>query len=97
MDVVFKVKDKTGRKIRLTKKQWNHITRKHPYMTNYVNEIKETIEKADNIVPHEIGNLFDYYKHYKHRKEKLKLLKIIVKYLNGEGFIISSYFVTHIN
>ena len=97
MPNVFEANDKTSRKIRLSKERWNHITKKHPYMTNYLNEIKETINSPDKIVFHEIGNLFDYYKYHKHKESKLKFLKVIVKYLNGNGFILSAYFVTHIN
>jgi len=96
MEYVFEITDKSGRKIKLTKRQWAHITTKHPYMSNFLNEIKETIENSNKIVPHEIGNLFDYYGYYKHRKDKLNFLKIIVKYLNGAGFILSSYFVKKI-
>ncbi len=97
MDHIFELTDKTGRKIHLTKERWNHITMKHPYMSNYLTEIEETIKSSQKIMPHERGNLFGYYNYYKHRKGKLKFLKIVVKFLNGEGFILSAYFVTHIN
>jgi len=36
-----------------------------------------------------------YYKHFKHRKESTKYLKVIVKYLNGGGYVLSSYFVKY--
>ncbi len=94
---IFEIVDKSGRKIYLTKERWKHITAKHSYMTNYLNDIEEAIKNPDKVIRHEIGNLFDYYGHYKHRKDKLKFLKVIVKYLNGKGFILSAYFVTHIN
>jgi hypothetical protein len=38
-------------------------------------------------------NVRYYYKYYKNRKSKAKYLRVIVKYLNGEGFIITAYFV----
>jgi hypothetical protein len=94
---IFEIKDKTGRKIRLTKRQWEHIAIKHPYMANYLNEIEETIKNPDKIIQHNFGNLFDYYKYYKNRKDNLKFLKVIVKYLNGDRFILSAYFVKYIN
>ncbi len=97
MDIVFEVTDKSGRRIRLTGRQWEHITTKHPYMANYLNEMKDAARNPDKIVSHDIGNLFDYYKYYKNRKDKLKFLKVVVKYLNSGGFILSAYFVTHIN
>lgn len=53
-EFVFEIVDKTGRKIRLTKRQWSHITSPespHAYMTNYVEEIKETLVKPDKVIP----------------------------------------------
>ena len=71
MDHIFEITDKTGRKIRLTKKQWTHITSPtspHAYMTNYLEEIKETLINPDKMV----NSLSDdqkvnYYKYYKKR------------------------------
>ncbi|MBS3086431.1 hypothetical protein J4422_01905 [Candidatus Pacearchaeota archaeon] len=98
MDHIFEITDKTGRKIRLTKKQWTHITSPtspHAYMTNYLEEIKETLINPDKMV----NSLSDdqkvnYYKYYKKRE---RYLKNIVNYLNGNGFVISAYFVKSIN
>ena len=95
---IFEITDKTGRKIRLTKKQWTHITSPtspHAYMTNYLEEIKETLINPDKMV----NSLSDdqkvnYYKYYKKRE---RYLKNIVNYLNGNGFVISAYFVKSIN
>ncbi|GAI26275.1 unnamed protein product, partial [marine sediment metagenome] len=39
------------------------------------------------------SNKKDYYKYYKNRKQ---YLKVIVNYLNGNGFVISAYFVRNI-
>jgi len=97
MDIIFETTDKTGRKIRLTKERWSHITIKHPDMSNYLEETEETIKFSQKIIPHTRGRLFDFYKHYKHKKGKLKFLKVVAKYLNGEGFILSAYFVPRIN
>lgn len=95
MSNIFEIVDKTGRNIRLTQKPWLHITTKHPYMANYLEEIKETLIFPTKIVQHPKGNLFDYYKYYKQRQE-LKFLKVVVKYLNGDGFVLSAYFVPQI-
>ncbi|MBS3098598.1 hypothetical protein J4462_00115 [Candidatus Pacearchaeota archaeon] len=101
MSLIFEVVDKTGRKIRLTKERWSHISSQispHAYMTNYLGEIKETLTKPDKIVRSATDeNKTNYYKYYKYRKSENKLLKIIVKYLNGDGFVISSYFVRKIS
>jgi hypothetical protein len=38
MELVFETTDKIGKKIRLTKKQWEHITTTHNELTNYLNQ-----------------------------------------------------------
>ncbi len=38
----------------------------------------------------------NFYKYFKHKKQKSKFLKVVVKYLNGEGFIISAHFLREI-
>ena len=97
MNYILEVVDKNGRNVYLTKKQWTHITSPsslHAYMTNYLNEIKETIQKPDKmLLSFYSENKASYYKFYKSRKE---YLKVIVNYLNLEGFVITSYFVRNI-
>lgn len=93
-DNIFEVIDKTGRKIRLTKRQFQHVIC-HKGMENHIEEIKETLVNPLNIVSHEAGELYDYYKYCKNVKRKAKYLQVVVKYLNGEGFILTAYFVRH--
>ena len=50
---IFEVVDKSNRKIRLSKERQKHITSPsslYAYMTNYLEEIKETLENSDNII-----------------------------------------------
>ena len=96
MGFIFEVKDKTGRKIRLTKKQWTHINKKHPAIANYLDEIKETIENPDAVIESEEENVYLYYKYYKRLKSPYNYILAIVKYLNGEGYIMSAYFEKNI-
>ncbi|MDP3027541.1 MAG: PBECR2 nuclease fold domain-containing protein [Nanoarchaeota archaeon] len=91
MNVVFEIKDKTGRKIHLSKERWSHIRQRHPNVAD-IEEIEETLKNPLKIIEAE-EDFVAYYKHFKHRKESAKYLKIIVKYLNGDGYVISSYFV----
>ena len=93
MDNLFEITDKTGRKIRLTKMQWDHIRQNHPEVEE--DEIKQTLQKPLKIL--EKGkNKFFYYQHVKYKRPPAKFLRVIVKYLNGNGFTISSYFVRNI-
>jgi hypothetical protein len=92
MDRLFEVIDKSRRKIRLTKKQWSHIIGIHPELSNYFEELQKTLEKPIKIVSREKGNLNEYYSYQKNRKYSEKYLRLIVKYLNGDGFIITAHF-----
>ncbi len=90
---IFNITDKTRRGIRLTKRQWRETTLKHPNMSAYLEEIKETLIKPDVISDYNIDEKVRYYyKYFKQIKSRNKYLLVIVKYLNGEGFVIKSYF-----
>jgi len=93
MGPVFEAKDKTGRNIHMPQRQWSHITRKHPFMVAYEEEIKETLAKPDKIADYSFDEQVKYYyKYYKHKEGPNKYLLVVVKYLNGAGFVISAYF-----
>ena len=95
-DRVFEITDKTGRKIRLTKEQWSHIKKKHPEVEKY-ELIEETILKPDKVTDYDIDESVKYYyKYYKHRSSHEKYLQIVVKYLNGKGFILTAQFKPYI-
>jgi len=97
MEIVFEVVDKSDRKIRLTERQWKHVLKRHPDMTNYKEEIKETLRNPQVVLPHPYDALGKYYFSYlKHKKGLYKYLLVIVKYLNGDGFVISTYFEKNI-
>ncbi len=90
----FEVEDKTGRRIRLTKERWKHITQEHPNIQNF-EELKETLINPLKIMPstYDPENV-QYY--YKFNKKKKRYLMVAVKYLNGEGFIITTYYMRNI-
>ena len=94
MNHIFEISDKTARKIKLTKRQWAHITTKHPNMSGKEEEIKKALENPDTILPHKFDeNAGNYYKYNK--KEKAYLF-VSAKYLNGDGFVITSFYTQHI-
>jgi len=95
-DIIFDVIDKTRRKIRLTKKQWKHI-QKHPHMHESLERIKETIKSPLTIRYDEFNERVNYsYREYKNMELKERYLFVSVKYLNGEGFIITSFYTNKI-
>ncbi len=92
MKNVFEIVDKTGRKIHLSKKQWIHIKRKHPEI-QVIEILEETIQNPDKITIYNFDeSVHYYYKYFKHLKSQYRFLCVAVKYLNGEGYIITSYF-----
>ncbi len=90
---LFEVIDRSGRLIRLPAKRWRHITHEHPNVTD-IHEVIATIT-----IPLVITQSFHdaqvrYY--YSYHKTKRRYLFVGVKYLNGTGFIITSYYVRKI-
>ncbi|HJX50182.1 MAG TPA: hypothetical protein VJ438_01835 [Candidatus Nanoarchaeia archaeon] len=92
MSYVFEITDKSGRKIHLSKKQWAHIRKKHPEIEDF-EMLKEGIEKFDKVTNYGYDPSVHYfYKHFKHKQPPNRHLCIAIKYLNGEGYIITAYF-----
>ena len=95
MKVIFEITDKTGRKIRLTSKQWKHIKQDHPEVKDE-ERIKSVLKQPDKITQPYYGSKHYYHKYFKHRKSPDKYLMIVVNYLNGEGFVVTAYYVSYI-
>ena len=94
MDNIFEVKDKTGRIIYLSGERWKHIIVEHPSLANKIDDIKDTIVKPLIINQSKYRKNVQYY--YKYYKDKKLYLMAIVKYLNGKGFIMTSFYVKNI-
>jgi len=93
MALLFVTSDKTGRDIRLTKERWHHITLEHPEITEH-EQLIETLKHPLKIKPSKYDpDVCWYYKYLKNRK---RYLVVSVKYLNGDGFIITAYFMRNI-
>lgn len=88
---IFEVKDKTGRKIYLTKERWTHINIEHPEVSHYFFILEEVLTNPLRITDYEYDEKVKYY--YRYLKNVKKYLLLIVKYLNGEGYIITSYII----
>jgi hypothetical protein len=86
-DIIFeRVVD--GRKIRLTKKQWFHISSRHPGLTNKIYLIDQTLLNPTRKL--QFSN--ETIKYYRYFKEMKYYLMVAVRTLNGEGFVITAYF-----
>jgi hypothetical protein len=95
--IVFEVIDRSERKIHLSTERWKHINQEHPEVADYLEEIQETLKNPIKITHYsDDESVKYYYKYFKNRESSAKYLLVIVKYLNGTGFIITSYFVRKI-
>ena len=88
---IFEIKDKSGRNIYLSNERWKHIT-KHPEMQDkhILEKIKDTLIKPDTIISESYEVAIHTY--YRYAKERKKYLLVSVKYLNGEGYVITSFY-----
>ena len=92
MTYIFEITDKSGRKIHLTKQRWGHIRKKHPEVEN-TELIEYTLKNPDKIISNYTDETVNrYYKYFKDRKSPKKYLLVSVKYLNGEGHVVTSFF-----
>jgi hypothetical protein len=89
---VLEVTDKSGRTIHLSKRQWTHIRKKHPEIES-LEMLRQGIENFDKITTNDFDpSVFYFRKYFKPKKSKNKYLCTVVKYLNGNGYIITAYF-----
>ena len=90
MSWLFEIKDKSGRNIHLSKERWNHIVTEHPKLANSTEEIKDIVLNPLVVRKSKYDEKVIF--HYKFYKELSKYLLVSVKYLNGEGFIITAFY-----
>ena len=92
---IFAVQEKNNKIIYLTKERWSHIIRSHS--TVNIEDIRNTLEKPLLITKDkEEQDIRYYYKYFKTILSEEKYLMVVVKYLNGKGFIITSFYTDKI-
>ena len=88
-------KDKFGRSIKLTDERLQHIL-EHIELPKPLNKIEETLMFPSVIIKSgDDPYVWLYYKPYKFDRQKSFLL-IIVKIRNGEGFVITAFYVKNL-
>ncbi len=91
---LFEIRDQTGRVIRLTVERWKHIAQEHPAVQN-IEELKDVLMNPTVIKPSKYNPQNVRY-YYRFNKEKGKYLFAAVRYLNGEGFVVTAYYVRNL-
>lgn len=92
---LFEITDVTGRRIHLTKERWQHIIHEHPNVAVFeklITVVTDPVKISDSKYNPETVK---YY--YQFDKSKKMYLMVAVKYLNGEGFIITAYYLRNIS
>lgn len=90
--VIFEVVSVLRKKIKLTEIQWTHILLQHGEIHDQLDKVKETIIDPDFVLFDEEEDNFQYYKFYDITPVTAKYMLVIVKHLNTEGFIITTFF-----
>ena len=95
MVYIFEITDKIGRKVHLTKERLKHI-QKHPYMQDSIENIKDALKDPSTIRYEDDKDVLYFYKEFKQMPKLERYLLVSVKYLNSEGFVITSFFTNKI-
>ena len=95
MDIIFEVIDALGKEVHLSKERWKHIL-KHPHMHEHLENMQLTLKKPVAITYENDESVLYFYKEFKHNEPRERYLLVGVKYLNGGGFIITSFFTNKI-
>jgi hypothetical protein len=82
----------SGKPIRLTLKQWYHITESHDYMAGNIDKVMETVNMPDWIAKGIKGELIagKYY----HRTTLTSKYCIVAYRENRGGFVITAFFTS---
>ena len=89
MNNVLETIDKEGNKIYMSQERWKHILR-HPHMHNGIEAIQKTLKNPTTTRHFEQDKkVRHFYKEFKQSEPSEKYLLVVVKYLNGSGFIIT--------
>jgi len=75
----------------MTLERWHHICEVHPVMRNSLENIQEALVSPSYIQKHRFDPHVRIYVKYV-KQHTPRFLLVIVKYLNGIGYIITSYF-----
>ena len=79
----------SGKRTRLTAKQWVHIVESHDYMSGNVEKVLETVNSPDCIMKGKKGELIAL-KHY--QKTSISEKHCVVVYReNRDGFVITAF------
>ena len=96
MPIVFKIVAYNGKMIRLTEVLWLHIVFFYPEIEGEQEKMKEVLENPEIVVKGATEDTKICYKFYPSTPVASKYLAVVVKVLDREGFIVTSYFTERV-
>jgi len=96
MSIIFEVTAYDGRMIRLSEAQWHHIIFFHPEVESEQVKVMEVLQKPEVVLEGATRDTRVYYRFYPSTPVASKHLAVVIKILNREGFIITSYFTERV-
>jgi len=92
-EIMFEILSRLGKKVRVTKEYWNRIIKvKHPNMKGRELSVVKTLTAPTEIRQSKSdSSVFLYY-----RPEDKYYTAVVVKHLNGEAFVITTYITDRI-
>jgi len=94
--MIIEVISKLNKRVRLTEVQWAHIQYKHKELNAEIQKIELALKQPDIIYYSKTDVLYYYYKHFDQTPVSNKYLLLVVKHLNGEGFVVTAFFCSKI-
>lgn len=94
--IIFEVRSRLDRKVRLTRAQWNHITVRHREIEGQERKIAMTLQDPDFVLYSKGDDNHQYHKVFSETPVTGKYLLVVAKHLNDEGFIITAFFIGRI-
>lgn len=93
MVYVLEVSDRKGKTIYLTQERWSHIQEDHPEVS--LQDLEKTLLFPTTIITSDRDEKVSWF--LRHDKKNRNYLLVSVKYLNGEGFVITSHYADKIS
>jgi len=92
-ETIFEVAAKFGRRIILTKGQYDHVCKRHPEVLGEIEKMKRTLASPQIVR----RSLYDekvwlFYRFFEDSPVTEKYLMVAARILNNEGFVATSYF-----
>jgi hypothetical protein len=93
---VFEVTCKLGKRLRLTEVQWAHAAARHPELQGQLPKLTATLEEPDFVLHSLEEDSHQYYRRFKETPVTEKYPLVVAKHGDGEGFVITAFFVAKV-